>query len=77
METNIKTPKYPKLEGVLASRGISYSELGKAIPVDNKNGYMSDQAIRRRMNGETDFTLDEIVSVCKFLDCDFSDIIDE
>ena len=77
MEANIKTPKYPKLEGILASKGISYSELGRAIPVDNENGHMSDQAIRRRMNGETDFTLDEILSVCTFLDCDFSDIFNE
>lgn len=77
MEQKIKTPKFPKLEGVLASRGISYAELGKAIPVTNEIGHMSDQAIRRRMNGDVEFSLDEIFKVCSFLKCDFSDIFDE
>ena len=70
MEQKIKTPKFPKLEGVLASRGIGYQVIAEAIG-------MSDQAVRRRMNGEANFTLDEIIKLCSFLKCDFSDIFDE
>lgn len=70
MEQKIKTPKFPKLEGVLASRGISYQAIAEAIEMD-------DQAIRRRMNGKANFTLDEIIKLCSFLKCDFSDIFDE
>ena len=77
MEQKIKTPKFPKLEGLLASRGIPYAELGKAIPSSNEVGHMSDQAIRRRMNGEVNFSLDEIIHICSFLKCEFSDIFDE
>ena len=76
MEQKIKTPKFPKLEGVLASRGISYAMLGEAIPDENGEP-MSDQAVRRRMNGKANFTLDEIIKLCSFLKCDFSDIFDE
>ena len=78
MESLIKKPKYPKLEGVLASRGISYSDLANNIIVDDERGKtMSDQAIRRRMNGDVDFSLDEIYQICSFMNCNFSDIFEE
>ena len=67
MEQNIKTPKFPKLEGVLASRGLSYPVVAKGIG-------MGDQAFRRRMSGEANFTLDEILELCFFLNCNFSEI---
>ena len=70
MEQKIKTPKFPKLEGVLASRGIPTPVLANGIE-------MSDQAVRRRLNGDVEFSLDEIVKLCSFLKCDFSDIFDE
>ena len=70
MEQKIKTPKFPKLEGLLASRGISTPVLAGGIE-------MSDQAVRRRLNGDVEFSLDEIVKLCSFLNCDFSDIFDE
>ena len=70
MEQNIKTPKFPKLEGVLASRGISYPVVAKGIG-------MNDQAFRRRMNGEVNFDLDEVFELCFFLNCNFSDIFGE
>lgn len=70
MEQKIKTPKFPKLEGVLASRGIGYQVIAEAIG-------MNDQAFRRRMNRDVEFSLDEIFKVCSFLNCDFSDIFDE
>ena len=70
MEQNFKTPKFPKLEGVLASRGLNYTTIADAIEMD-------DQAFRRRMNGKANFTLDEIFKLCSFLNCDFSDIFDE
>ena len=70
MESLIKKPKYPKLEGVLASRGISFPIIANAIG-------MSDQAFRRRMNGDVNFSLDEIYQMCSFLNCNFSDIFEE
>ena len=70
MEQKIKTPKFPKLEGVLASRGIGYQATAEAIG-------MNDQAFRRRMSGQVNFDLDEIFKLCSFLKCDFSDIFDE
>ena len=63
----MKEPKFPKLEGVLASRGISYTYIADAINMDS-------QAFRRRMNGEVEFNYPEIVSICHFLDCEFSEL---
>lgn len=70
MEQKFKTPKFPKLEGVLASRGIGYPVIAEAIG-------MNDQAFRRRMSGQVNFDLEEIFKLCSFLNCDFSDIFDE
>ena len=67
MKTNVKTPKFPKLEGVIASKGFSYNGVANSID-------MSDQAFRRRMNGDVEFTLDEIVKLCVFLECEFSEL---
>lgn len=76
MEQNFKTPKFPKLEGLLASRGISYVELGNAFPDENGEP-MNDQAVRRRMNGTVNFDLEEIYKLCVFLNCEFADIFGE
>lgn len=70
MEATIKLPKYPKLEGVLASRGLSYMNVAEGINMDI-------QSFRRRMNGSVDFSLDEVIKLCSFLNCNFSDIFDE
>lgn len=70
MEVTIKAPKYPKLEGVLASRGLSYMNVADGVEMDI-------QQFRRRMNGTVDFSLDEVIKVCSFLNCNFSDIFDE
>lgn len=67
MKTNVKTPKFPKLEGVIASKGFSYNGVANSIE-------MSDQAFRRRMNGDVEFTLDEIIKLCSFLECEFSEL---
>lgn len=67
MEQKIKTPKFPKLEGLLASRGISYPVIAEEIG-------MNDQAFRRRMIGEVNFDLEEIFKLCFALNCEFSDI---
>lgn len=69
MKTNAKPPKFPKLEGVIASKGFSYDGVGSAIG-------MSYQAFLRRMNGEVQFTLDEIIKLCFFFECEFSDLFD-
>lgn len=69
MKTNVKTPKFPKLEGVIASKGFSYDGVGEAID-------MSGQAFRRRMSGGVEFTLDEIIKLCMFFECEFSDLFD-
>ena len=69
MKTNVKTPKFPKLEGVIASKGFSYDGVGDAIG-------MKGQAFRRRMNGSVEFTLDEIIELCFFFECEFSDLFD-
>ncbi len=69
MKTNVKTPKFPKLEGVIASKGFSYDGVGDGIGL---NG----QKFRRRMNGSVEFTLDEIVKLCMFFECEFSDLFE-
>lgn len=69
MKTNVKTPKFPKLEGVIASKGFSYDGIGNAIG-------MNRQAFGRRMNGSVEFTLDEIIKLCLFFECEFSDLFD-
>lgn len=65
-----KLPKYPKLEGFLASRGLGYINVADGIEMDI-------QSFRRRMNGTVDFSLDEVIKLCSFLNCNFSDIFDE
>lgn len=70
MEQKIKAPKFPKLEGVLASMGMGYPVIAEAID-------MSDQAFRRRMNGDVEFSLDEIIKVCGYLNKDFSELFGE
>lgn len=70
MESIAKKVKFPKLEGVLASNGLSYTAVGTA------HG-MGAQAFGRRMNGEVEFSLDEIVWLCKFLNCSFSELFGE
>ena len=70
MESSVKTPKFPKLEGILASRGLSYMTVSDGINMDI-------QSFRRRMNGSVNFSLDEIFRLCTFLNCNFSDIFDE
>lgn len=67
MEQKIKAPKFPKFEGLLASRGIGFPVIAEGIG-------MNDQAFRRRMNGEVEFDLSEIFKICSFLNCEFSDI---
>lgn len=69
METIAKKVKFPQLEGVLASKGLTYTAVGTA------HG-MGAQAFGRRMNGEVDFSLDEILWLCDFLKCEFSDLFD-
>ena len=69
IKEKVVKPKFPKLEGVIASEGHNYTTLGDA------HG-MGGQAFRRRMNGDTEFTLDEIVWLCGYFGRSFSELFD-
>lgn len=59
--------KYPKLAGKIAEKGLSYKKVG------DDNG-MGGQSFSRRMRGEVDFDLAEVIWLCNYLECGFYDI---
>jgi hypothetical protein len=60
-------PLFPKIEARIAERGLNYSAVGTA------HG-MGGQAFGRRMRGEIEFDLSEIVWLIDYFECDFSDL---
>lgn len=64
-----KTTKFPKLESLITSKGLSYDDVANVIG-------MKKRAFERRMIGEVEFMLDEIVELCGLFECELSDIIE-
>jgi hypothetical protein len=58
---------YPLLKGEMAKQGIKISDLVPVLDV-------SDDSIRRRLRGEVEFDLTEIVKLMKFFKCSFNEL---
>lgn len=54
-------PIYPNLDQEIKGLGLNYSELAKEVGI-------SKSAIYRRISGQTDFKLTEVVKICQFLE---------
>ena len=66
----IKTPKFPKLAGKIAETGATNAQVAHALGI-------TPTMMSKRMNGEVEFDLSEIVRLTKFLECEFNDIFSE
>lgn len=53
---------YPNLEKKLSERGLDYRDLARVIDVSELGTY-------RRMRGDTEWKLPEVMKICKFLCC--------
>jgi hypothetical protein len=58
---------YPLLKGEMAKQGIKISDLVPVLDV-------SDDSIRRRLRGEVEFDLTEIVKLMRFFKCSFNEL---
>lgn len=61
------TPKFPKLQGKLAEKGITDERLGVQLG-------LSPSQMSRRLNGSVEFDLGEIKMILEFLDCTFHEV---
>jgi DNA-binding Xre family transcriptional regulator len=64
-----KTVKYPSLKGEMAKRGVKPGDLAELLE-------MSEDSVRRRLRGEVEFDLTEIVKIMKFFGCKFSELFE-
>lgn len=62
--------KYPKLKAKMAYNGNNVADLSKVLEI-------SEDSTRRRLRGEVEFELSEIVKLMKFYTCKFEDIFGE
>ena len=56
------------LKAVAHAKGVTHDELAEAIGMSNR------QCISRRLNGQTDMSLHEIVLLCDYLDVRLVDL---
>ena len=54
-------PIYPRLEGMIAERGLNYRQTAAGIG-------LSEQAFSRRMRGRARFKVEEVVRLCNYFD---------
>lgn len=66
----IKTPKFPKLAGKIAEKGASHGQVASALGI-------TPSMMSKRMVGEVEFDLSEILKLMIFLDCSFDDLFSE
>lgn len=66
-ETEIKKPKFPQLAGKIAETGATTKQLANALGI-------SQSSWSKRMSGEVEFDLSEIIALTEFFDCEFNDI---
>ena len=62
--------KFTEIITRLNQNGISVSELGRELGI-------GDEAMRRRLNSDSNFTLDEMIQMAKFFDCGVEDLFPE
>jgi DNA-binding XRE family transcriptional regulator len=58
---------YPKLKAKMAYNGHSTETLAKVLEI-------SEDSMRRRLRGEVDFGLAEIIELMKYYHCEFEDL---
>ena len=62
--------KYPKLKAKMAYNGNNVADLSMVLEI-------SEDSTRRRLRGEVEFELSEIVKLMKFYACKFEDLFGE
>ena len=62
--------KYPKLKAKMSYNGNNVADLSKGLEI-------SEDSTRRRLRGEVEFELSEIVKLMIFYACKFEDIFGE
>lgn len=66
----IEKPKFPKLAGKIAEIGATYSQVAVAIG-------MTPSMFSKRMSGEIDFDLSEVLCLMDFLGSSFDDLFSQ
>ena len=66
----IKTPKFPKLAGKIAEKGATYAQVASVLGI-------TPTMMSKRMSGEVEFDLSEIISLTELLECDFNELFSE
>lgn len=66
----VKYRPYTKLKGVLCERGITYVRAATAVG-------MSTTSFNDKINGYTDFLVEELLVLCKVFDIDPAFILDD
>jgi hypothetical protein len=60
---------FPLLKGEMAKRGVKICDLAELLEV-------SEDSIRRRLRGEVEFDLTEVVKIMNFFECKFSELFE-
>jgi hypothetical protein len=58
---------FPKLRAKMAYNGTTTADIARALEI-------SEDSVRRRLRGEVEFELPEIVKLMKFYKCSFEDL---
>lgn len=58
---------FPKLKAKMAYNGTTTAELAEVLEI-------SEDSVRRRLRGEVEFELPEVIKLMKFFKCSFEDL---
>ena len=61
---------FPLLKGEMAKRGVNVRKLAKILDT-------SEDSVRRRLRGDIEFDLKEILKILKYFQCKFEDLFGE
>ena len=62
--------KFPSLKGEMAKRGISVSDLAEVLD-------SSEDSVRRRLRGDVEFDLTEIIKILDYFQSTFEELFGE
>lgn len=62
--------KYPKLRGKMGFHGIGTEELADLLEI-------SKDSVRRRLRGDIEFELPQVIKLMKYFNCSFEDLFGE
>lgn len=60
-------PKFPKLKGIMASRGETLDDLAKVLGITRG-------AVSFKLNGKTSITLDDINKICQHYNLSYDEL---